>query len=129
VRRHLAVVPVSELDAHTAWALLYAGSLAPEVIAMHVRVAGPRGGAELERLWRTSGRGVPLVVVDAPAGGRAAALRQALAILQRTEQADRISVVVPWHPDPAGHELGLDDLAGSPAGRSDLVIHHAPAAS
>jgi hypothetical protein len=115
--RHLAVVPISELDVHTSGALRFAESLASQVIAVHVRTAG----SDVERLWRSGDQDVPLVVVDAADGSRASALRQALAVLQQVEGPGQISVVIPWRHDLEAHELGLDD--------PQLVIHHAPAAS
>jgi hypothetical protein len=60
---------------------------------------------------------VPLLVVDAPPGAQTAVLRHALGVLRQAEQADRISVVIPW-------PHGLDSLS-APSG---LVIHHAPPA-
>jgi hypothetical protein len=113
------------LDAHTRGALQYAESLTPEVIAVHVRTAG----SDIERLWRAGGQAVPLIVVEASDGSRASALRQTLAVLQRTEQPGQIALVIPWQPDQAADGLGLDDLAESSAAGAALVIHRAPAAS
>jgi hypothetical protein len=117
VSRHLAVVPISEMDVHTSGALRFAESLASEVIAVHVRMAG----SDVERRWRSGEQDVPLLVIDASNGSRANALRQALTVLQRAEQPGQISLVIPWCRDQDANELGLDEL-------DNLVVHHAPAA-
>ena len=38
--KHIAVVPVADVDQPVERALAYAGSLAPQVVAVHVRQAG-----------------------------------------------------------------------------------------
>ena len=96
---------------------------------MHVRMAGSQVARELETRWCAGEQSVPLVIFDAVEGSRASALRQALAVLQRTEQAGQITLVIPWQTDQVAGGLGLDDLAESSSGGAALTIHHAPAAS
>ena len=120
---HVAVVPLSVLDEHTARALEFAESLAPQVIALHLRGAQ---FSDVERDWSVASRGLPLVIVDALDGDRASGLRRALAVLQRTEHADLITVVVPWQPTGAyGDELRLQDLASG--NQTSVIVQHAPA--
>lgn len=118
----VAVVLLSVLNEHTARALQFAESLAPQVIALHLR------GAEIsdvERDWCMGTARLPLVIVDAPDGDRASGLRRALAVLRRTQHADLITVVVPWQPTRAyGDEFRLQDLASG--NQTTVIVQHAP---
>ena len=96
--KHIAVVPVADLDARTQRALDYAGTLAGEVLAVHVRPAqGSDGVARsgvVER-WAVAAPGVPLVVVPASTGGWQRPFVSALRALRRTQRPDLITVVLP----------------------------------
>jgi hypothetical protein len=86
--RHIAVVPISSVDHHATDALAYARTVASEVIAVST-------DKHLEALWRESGPTLPLVIVEATDGDRAAAIQRAVAVLKRSEQPAQVSLVVP----------------------------------
>jgi hypothetical protein len=121
VSRHVAVVPVSVVDAHTAGAVEYASSLAPRVMAVHFRASS--AVTDIEEQWTASALQQPLVIVDAPDGDRTAAMRRALIVLRRTEQTEQITVVIPWQP--SGEALRLEDLVDL----SGVRVQRAPAAT
>jgi len=99
---HLAVVPVSVLDAPTSEALDYAATLAPRVMAIHLRTVAAE---TLERDWSSR---APLVIVDASVGG----LRHVLEVLEHSQQLDQITVVLPTERD-----LDLSDWSAAEPGR------------
>lgn len=116
---HIAVVPVSSADAHALAAVEYAAARASQVVALHLRT---RSNLGVEAEWRMSGSALPLVIVDVPNGDQTAALRRALAVLERTEQPDRITLVVPWGDEPL-------EVAPRRDGRGVLVVEQAPSAT
>jgi hypothetical protein len=85
--KHVAVVPVEGLDESTRRALRYAISLTPRVVAVHM-ANGLR--CQLADRWAED---VPLVVLDGTSDSRM--LLRAIQVLKGTEQAERVSVVVP----------------------------------
>jgi hypothetical protein len=89
---HLAVVPVSALDEPTSAALEYAATLAPRVLAIHLRTVAAEA---LERDWPAFGQRSPLVIVDPSAGG----LRRVLEVLEHSQKLDQITVVLPTERD------------------------------
>jgi hypothetical protein len=89
--KHVAVVPVTGLDASTRCALRYAGTLTRRVVALHV-VDGAT--AELIEAWGTQAHDVPLVVLEA-SSSPSDVLLQAIEVLKGTEHADRVTVVLP----------------------------------
>jgi hypothetical protein len=89
----LAVVAVSASDSHTAEALEYAASLAPQVLAVHIRRS--TDATALEAAWSKAAASPPLIVVDAPDGDCASAFQRALRVLLRTEVSAQITVVLP----------------------------------
>jgi hypothetical protein len=91
--RHLAVVPVSTFDADTAEALTYAATVAPSVLAVHIRHFAD--AERIEQAWAKQAMLSPLVVVDATDGDCALAFRQALDVVGRTQGLDQITVVLP----------------------------------
>lgn len=111
---HIAVVPVSSVDTHAQAALEYAAARAPQVVALHLRT---HANHTFEAEWQSRLAALPLVIVDVPNGDRTAALERALTILQRAEQPDRITLVVPW--GDASPELD---------GHDSLVVERAPSA-
>jgi hypothetical protein len=123
VTRHVAVVAVGAVDAHTAGALEYASSLAPRVIALHVCASAV--DTAFEQQWADRELQLPLVVLAAPDGDHTGAMRRALAVLRRTEQPDQITVVIPWAR--GGGSLSPDDLFHNPADAS-VRVQYAPAA-
>jgi hypothetical protein len=84
---HVAVVPVDGLDEPTRRALRYAVSLTPRVLAVHMANGLP---SQLAASWAED---VPLVVLEGAPDSRA--LLRAIWVLKGTEQAERVSVVVP----------------------------------
>jgi hypothetical protein len=120
VSRHVAVVPVSVVDAHTAGALEYARSLTPHVLAVHFRGSG--GVADIQEQWTARALLQPLVIVDVPDGDRTAAMRRALTVLRRTEQPEQITVVLPWQA--TGDVVRVEGLVDLSAVR----VQRAPAA-
>ena len=91
---HVAVVPVSAVDSATTEALRYAATLAPNVLAIHIRE--PDDPDALEAVWVQAEASSPLVVMDAPDGDYARAFGRALDVLVRSEQRCQIAVVVPF---------------------------------
>lgn len=98
--RHIAVVVVADLDAQTARALNYASTLAPHVLAVHVREAEPHQVCRFEASWARLEPRVPLVVLDVSPGDGEDPLLRTLDVLRRTQQADLITLVMP--PRSAG---------------------------
>jgi hypothetical protein len=93
--RHIAVVPVADLERHTEIALDYAATLAPRVVAVHVR----HDACDFEARWAALSPTASLVVIDTPVPQWKTPFVRAVNALKRTEQADLITVVVP----PAAH--------------------------
>ena len=110
---HLAVVPVSALDSPTNDALAYAATLAPRVIAIHLRTVAAE---TLEREWSSKGERSPLVVVDVSGPDSARAFRRVLDVLERSQQLQQITVVLPSERD-------LDLSEWSSAGHGRHVVH------
>jgi hypothetical protein len=98
--KHVVVVPVAGLDGSTRRALRYASTLAPRVVAVHV--ASEAGG----RLADTWAEDVPLVLLDG--GSDWQVLLEAIQVLKATEQAERVTVVVPSiaSTDDLAHVVG-----------------------
>ena len=99
--KHIAVVPVADIDQPAERALKYAGTLAPQVLAVHVRAATGHRTGEFEELWARCAPTVPLVVVDGAINDWQGPLLQMLGALRRTAQADLITVVMPPRPPAA----------------------------
>jgi hypothetical protein len=112
--KHIAVVPVADFDPPTRRVLVYADSLAGQVLAVHVRAeprARPRnrrGGADsangaerakdergMEERWAAGAPEVPLLVLPASAPSWQWPFVQALRALKRSERPDLITVVMP----------------------------------
>jgi hypothetical protein len=93
--KHVAVVPVAGLDGSTRRALRYASTLTPRVVAVHL------ADGTTEGLVDTWAEDVPLVLLDA--GSDWQALLNAIQVLRTTEQAERVTVVVP--PGPSSDDL------------------------
>jgi hypothetical protein len=96
--RHIAVVPVADLNGHTQTALDYAATLAPRVVAVHVR----RHPGDFEARWAERSPTASLVVIETPSSTWTSPFVEAVTTLKRTEQARLVTVVVPRHPDEAG---------------------------
>ena len=128
VRRHVAVVPVAAVDDQTNHALTYATTLAPQVLAVHIRTLKGRQAQGIEDAWERSGASLPLLIVDASSVSSANAFRRALDVLMRTEQLDRITVVVPSHPpDHQAHESDVTTWCNALRGQQRIVVRHTPA--
>ena len=102
---HLAVVPVTALDERTNAALEYAATLAPRVLAIHLRTVAAEA---LERDWSAFSQRSPLVIVDPSAGG----LRRVLEVLEHSQQLEQITVVL-----PSERELDLSEWSAAEPGR------------
>ena len=89
--KHVAVVPVVGLDDSTRRALRYASTLAPRVVALHMASGLP---SRLADAWTED---VPLVVLEGLPDSTV--LLRAIHVLKGTEQAERVSVVVPAPAD------------------------------
>ena len=120
----LAVVPVSAVDYQTDKALKYAVTLAPRVLAVHLRNDGCGQTEGIEDQWSTDLSRPPLVIADAPRGDRAAALRRVLDVLKRTEQLTLITVVIPSASPGDGAAWG-DGLQGQPG----VIVRQTPPGS
>ena len=92
--KHIAVVPVAVCDHQTQRALSFAGTLASQVLAVHVRESGQQAD-DFEKTWARLEPQVPLVVVDTPACDAEGHLVRALEALRHAEDADLITVVIP----------------------------------
>lgn len=90
---HLAVVPVTHLDAQTDRALRYASTLSARVVALHIAADGAPGFAER---WAARGSTVPLVVLHSPHRR----LPRAIDVLRRSQRADRVTLVLPEGSTP-----------------------------
>jgi hypothetical protein len=99
-RKHIAVVPVAGMDDPTKRALAYAGTLAPHVLAVHLREDDRAD--DLTQTWATHEAEVPLVVLDARPHERQRVLLRMLELLRRTEGADLVTLVVPVGSSVAG---------------------------
>jgi hypothetical protein len=108
---HLAVVPVVGLDQQAEHALEYAGRLAPQVLAVHVREAGDGRTREFEDAWAKRAPAVPLMILDGSAGGWERPFLKALDALRRSARADLITVVVP-PPSSGALQLALGRQPG-----------------
>jgi thiamine pyrophosphate-dependent acetolactate synthase large subunit-like protein len=86
--KHVAIVPVADVDSATRRALRYAATLTPRVVALNVANAST---GRLAEAWTED---VPLVVLEGQSGS-SEVLLQAIQTLKRAERAERISVVVP----------------------------------
>jgi hypothetical protein len=89
--RHIAVVPVADLDGYTESALDYAATLAPRVVAVHVR----QDPCDFEARWAALSPTASLLVIDTPASQWQTPFVRAVTALKRTGQADLVTVVVP----------------------------------
>jgi len=103
---HLAVVPVAALDERTSAALEYAATVAPRVLAIHLRTVPAE---TLESDWSSCGSRAPLVIVDASAGG----LRHILEVLEHSQQLEQITVVL-----PSERNVDLSDWSAAEPGRA-----------
>jgi len=92
--KHIAVVPVAVCDHQTQRALSFAGTLASQVLAVHVRESGQQAD-DFEETWVRLEPQVPLVVVDTPSCDAEGHLVRALGALRHAEDADQITVVIP----------------------------------
>jgi hypothetical protein len=106
----VAVVPVSALDSDTSEALEYAATLSPRVVAIHLRTVAADA---LEREWSARGERSPLVVVDVSGNDSARAFRRVLDVLERSQQLNQITVVL-----PAARDLDLGDWSSASHGRA-----------
>ena len=93
--RHIAVVPVVGLDQPAEHALEYAGRLAPQVLAVHVREPEAGPARELAETWARCAPTVPLMILDGSAAGWERSFLQALDALRRSARAELITVVIP----------------------------------
>ena len=91
---HIAVVPVAVCDHQTQRALSFAGTLASQVLAVHVRESRQQPD-DFEKTWARLEPQVPLVVVDTPSCDAEGHLVRALDALRHAEDADQITVVIP----------------------------------
>ncbi len=92
--RHVAVVPLGALDHSAQRALEFAGTLAPHVVAVHVRAANTAPDPEFDVRWSRGEPLVPLLVIDDPRHDWKPAFVMALDALRSTLDADVITVVV-----------------------------------
>jgi hypothetical protein len=111
---HLAVVPVLSLDAPTSDALEYAATVAPRVLAIHLRSVAAE---TLERNWSSHGERPPLVIVEPSAGG----LRRVLEVLEHSQQLEQITVVLPRDRD-----LDLAEWSAAEPGRQVVAFSLRP---
>jgi hypothetical protein len=88
-------VVVTACDDQTARALRYAGTLAPRVVAVHLRDAEAGQAEDLESCWAQHQPSVPLVALDASVDDRPGHLLRALRVLRRSEPADLITLLMP----------------------------------
>ena len=93
-RTHMAVVPVNTLDARTRSALDVAASLAPGVLAIHVRDVSASAG-DLEARWPHEAPGVPLCIIEPASHGWRAAFLRAIDKLRTTRAVEVVTVVLP----------------------------------
>jgi hypothetical protein len=84
---------VAVCDRQTQRALSFAGTLASQVLAVHVRESAQQAD-DFEKTWARLEPQVPLVVLDAPSCDAEGHLVRALDALRRTAKADLITIVI-----------------------------------
>ena len=123
-RSHIAVVPMWAVDDQTQRALNFATTLAPAVIAIHVREREASEQNRIEESWANTKPMLPLVIVDVDDGHDwSIAFAQAIEMLKRTEQVDLITVVV---PASASRAQPLPSWTGTLSGQPGIVVTLAP---
>ncbi len=103
---HLAVVPLAVVDDLAARAVDYAGSVAPQVVAVHVRNAARVRVHDFESAWAESAPGVPLLILDAAGQDWQGPFLRAVDALRRSAQADLVTIVLPRRTPVAGRGHG-----------------------
>lgn len=125
--KHIAVVPVAVCDHQTQRALSFAGTLASQVLAVHVRECGQRAD-DFEKTWARLEPQVPLVVVDTPSCDAEGHLLRALDALRHAEAADQITVVIPRSSRAANRkERGASSWAQALHRLPGIFVRDAPA--
>jgi hypothetical protein len=99
-QKHVVVVPVATFDQPTERALAYARTLAPRVLAVHLRRSSQGPAGPIEAVWARHAASVPLLVLDGTPGEWASCFGRVLDVLCRTEAIDLVTVLVsPDAPD------------------------------
>jgi hypothetical protein len=91
---HTVVVPVNGITKATAGALVYATTISEDVRAVTVEV-DPDSSAQLKRDWDVWDIGVPLVVLPSPYRSVLRPLVEYVMGIEKRNEADLVSVVVP----------------------------------
>jgi amino acid transporter len=91
---HTVVVPVNGITKATAGALVYATTISDDVRAVTVEV-DPGSSAQLKREWEAWDIGVPLVVLPSPYRSVLRPLVEYVMGIEKRNEADLVSVVVP----------------------------------
>ena len=127
---HIAVVPVSAVDSHLGQVLTYAATLAPQVLAVHLRTH-ERGQTEaIEDEWTRSGATLPLLILEASRGDMAGAFLRVVEVLKRTRRADRITIVLPSYPPATGgREMQAATWCAQLHGQRGIAVRQMPAGS
>jgi hypothetical protein len=127
---HIALVPVSAVDSQIGQALTYAATLAPQVLAVHLRT-DERGQTEaIEDEWTRSGARLPLLILEASRGDSAGAFRRAVEVLKRTQRVDQITIVLPWYPPGnRGPEVQAATWCAELQGQRGIAVRQMPARS
>jgi len=97
--KNIVVVPIARLNRPAFLAVRYARALSKDVMAVHV-ASDPVKADEIEDLWQSWAKGVPLAIIESPYRSLARPLLHYLAELKRVERADIVTVVLPEYiPD------------------------------
>ena len=119
-------MPVAALDRETERALEYAGTLAPRVVAVHLRESEDGQGGGLADAWADREPLVPLVVVDYAERDWTGSLLRVMDVLRRTETTERITVVVPAGLGVAGSESGPVRTWAEPLSAAGIAVRITP---
>jgi amino acid transporter len=99
-RSPLVIVPIARLDQPSVEALVFARSIAPDALAVHI-TNDAASAAELRNRWAELGAGAELVIVESPYRALIGPLLRYLDALQRQDPDRRLlivlSEVVPRH--------------------------------
>jgi hypothetical protein len=91
---HTVVVPISAITKATAGALVYATAISEDVRAVYIEV-DPEATAPLRARWEAWDIGIGLVVLPSPYRSVLRPLVDYVNALQRSDETDLITIVVP----------------------------------
>ncbi len=90
----VVVVPISHMDKVSLNALVYARSLSPQVVAVHVTDDAAEA-AQLQEQWERWGEGVNLVILESPYRSLTGPLLSYIDLVQRKRPKAMVTVLVP----------------------------------